>query len=201
MPPPAFRLPFSSLDCLSRLAIAIPDSSYPGKKPLGPARQKFTAQEDERLRNLVAKLGENNWTDIALELGTRSPRQCRERFKNYLSPNLKNEPWTDAEDRLLADKFSIFGAKWSVIVSYFPTRSEVNLKNRWTQLSNRGFWELDIDRERRQLIMALDSVIAGAAAQASAPVQDREPSGSEFSFGAMEWSDDGHPPCDFFDSF
>jgi hypothetical protein len=52
----------------------------------------------------------------------------------------------------------------TTIVCYFPTRSEVNLKNRWTMLSNRDWWELDIHREKRQLVITLDNVIAGAAA-------------------------------------
>jgi hypothetical protein len=143
----------------------------------------------------VAKHGENHWTDVSLELGTRSARQCRERFRNYLSPNLKNEPWTDAEDQVLAEKFGIFGPKWSVIVGFFPTRSEVNLKNRWTQLSNRAGWELDLEREKKQLIRALDSVIGAAAMEPIERMCAGEARPREFTFGSGEWGDDGH----FFD--
>jgi hypothetical protein len=130
-------------------------------KPKGPPRQKFSVQEDEQLRALVNELGIDSWTEVASRLGTRSARQCRERFKNYLSPNLRNGQWSEEEDRLLAEKFNEFGAKWSIIVGFFPSRSEVNLKNRWTQLQNHSTH--DLEQEKRKVIHDLDSVISGMA--------------------------------------
>jgi hypothetical protein len=81
-----------------------------------------------------------------------------------LSPNLRNGQWTEEEDRLLREKFQEFGAKWSLIVAFFPSRSEVNLKNRWTQLSNRGIREQDMVQEKLKVIQGLDSVISGVKA-------------------------------------
>jgi hypothetical protein len=78
-----------------------------------------------------------------------------------LSPNRRNGQWTEEEDQLLSDKFVEFGAKWSVIVSFCPSRSEVNLKNRWTQRTNRG--ARDIGQEKQRVIRQLDCVIAGTA--------------------------------------
>lgn len=143
MPPPAF---FSGLDQMGfapLLCLGMPRQA----KPKGPPRQKFSVREDEQLRELVEELGQN-WPEVAQRLGTRSARQCRERFRNYLSPNLRNGLWSDDEDRLLHAKVAEFGAKWSVIVSFFPSRSEVNLKNRWTQLSH---------REAREVVQAPDA--------------------------------------------
>jgi hypothetical protein len=152
-------------------------------------RQKFSTEEDDALRGLVARLGDNNWTQVSLELGTRSARQCRERFRNYLSPNLKTEPWTDAEDQLLVDKVTTLGPKWAIIVGSFPTRSKVSLKNRWAQLSTRPFYvcELDIEQARHEVIRALDGVIARAAGREAHP--EHQP--RQFSFAPIEWSDDG----------
>jgi hypothetical protein len=201
MPPPAFRPAFTSIDALSCFMMGIPDSCASSKKPAGPCRLKFTEDEDIRLRALVSELGEANWSDISRQLGTRSARQCRERFKNYLSPNLKNEPWTDAEDKLLTEKFKDLGPKWSMMVSFFPTRSEVNLKNRWTQLSNRSYWEVDVEREKRHLIQALDHVIAGAAviAPPDAPLPPSESSPGSFGFESIDWDECGRSQIDFFD--
>jgi hypothetical protein len=128
-------------------------------KKKGPARQKFIQREDDQLRELVAELGENNWADVAARLGTRSARQCRERYRNYLSPNLLNGQWTEAEDTLLIEKHSEFGAKWSTIVSFFPTRSEVNIKNRWTQLSSKSNRDHDLEQEKFQVIKNFETVI------------------------------------------
>jgi hypothetical protein len=161
MPPPPTFFAFPALDPLGASPFIYP--SLPAK-PKGTPRQKFSVHEDDRLRALVGELGIGNWPEVASRLGTRSARQCRERFKNYLSPNLRNGQWSEEEDRLLGEKFSEFGAKWSVIVNFFPSRSEVNLKNRWTQLQNRGAH--DLEQERRQVVQDLDSLAPGGATPA-----------------------------------
>jgi hypothetical protein len=138
----------------------------PGQaKRLKHPRRKFSASEDEQLRNLVAKFGDHNWTKVSLRLKTRSARQCRERFMNYLCPALKNDAWTEEEDNLLTEKFQLFGGKWSLLITFFPGRSEVNVKKRWTLLANRihsdkrGLSDAEIFKERMQVIQALDDVI------------------------------------------
>jgi hypothetical protein len=157
------------------------ESSKPEKS--GPLRQKFTPEEDQQLRELVALIGENNWTEVAARLGTRSSRQCRERFRNYLSPQLRNEPWTPDEDALLRDKYEVFGAKWSSIVAFFPTRSEVNLKNRWAQITHKARIESDL-HEKRELISGLDGVIAGNPPKSSG-------TDGESPITNLEWTSDG----------
>jgi hypothetical protein len=131
MGPPPFRLPYSSMEAL-RSSMNNDPSHQSGR--IVQWRHKFSPAEDQRLQELVAQFGQKNWTAVAAQLGTRSPRQCRERFKNYLSPSLRNEPWTAEQDQLLGDKVRVFGARWSSIIAFFPTRSEVNLKNRWSQI-------------------------------------------------------------------
>jgi hypothetical protein len=154
-------------------------------KPKGPPRQKFSVQEDEQLRDLVTELGTNNWAEVSARLGTRSARQCRERFRNYLSPNLRNGQWTEEEDQLLREKFQEFGAKWSLIVAFFPSRSEVNLKNRWTQLLNRGSKDHDIEQEKMKVIQGLNSVIskkAGAVETDGVRTEESEGDGIDWDF-------------------
>jgi hypothetical protein len=163
-------------------------------KPKGPPRQKFSVQEDDQLRDLVSELGINNWAEVSARLGTRSARQCRERFKNYLSPNLRNGQWTEEEDQLLREKYLEFGAKWSLIVAFFPSRSEVNLKNRWTQLTNRGIRDHDAEQEKLKVIKGLDNVIAGTAG--SPALMGEGTDGSES--GALDWDfQDGGQGFDF----
>ena len=53
-------------------------------------RHKFTKAEDDLLKQLVLKYGETNWMAVAAQMKTRTPRQCRERYKNYLSDKIKN---------------------------------------------------------------------------------------------------------------
>ena len=92
-------------------------------------RNRFTHEEDEKLRQLVAYRDPPNWNEIAKYMRNRTPRQCRERYNNYLRPELVNGPWTKEEDDLLNDLFSKYGPKWSYIAQHFKSRSAVNVKN------------------------------------------------------------------------
>jgi hypothetical protein len=92
---------------------------------------KFTVEEDEKLKMLVLTHGTNSWAFIARLMGTRNHRQCRERWKNYLNPALRTDPWTLEEDQLLVDRYAAFGAKWNKIAKSFANRSDNSIRNRW----------------------------------------------------------------------
>ena len=92
---------------------------------------KFTAEEDEKLKMLVLSHGTSSWAFIARLMGTRNHRQCRERWKNYINPALRNDPWTFEEDQLLVDKYAEFGPRWNRIAKFFTNRSDNSIRNRW----------------------------------------------------------------------
>ena len=98
------------------------------------SKSKFTSEEDRQILDLVSKFGSENWALIASKIKGRSTRQCRERYMNYLCPSVNNSPWTDAEDKLLAEKYTLFGPHWKVIADFFPNRTDINVKNRWLRL-------------------------------------------------------------------
>ena len=61
-------------------------------------KRTWYLEEDARLLALVQLFGVGQWTVIALELGGgRNSKQCRERWHNHLSPEVKKEPWTPEE--------------------------------------------------------------------------------------------------------
>ena len=101
-------------------------------------RKMFTPQEDALIVVMVEKFGQKSWQLIAQSLTNRTPRQVRERFRNYLSPGLKNGPWSRKEDELLKKLYSEYGPKWSKISSFFESRSDVNIKNRWSSIAKLG---------------------------------------------------------------
>jgi hypothetical protein len=124
-------------------------------------RHRFTPLEDQRLRDLVSEHGQTDWGKISSLLGTRCARQCRERYRNYLDPTLRQEPWTGDEDQLLFEKFAEFGPKWALIQQFFDGRSEANVKNRWAQLMAKGNAGNSIAEEKKALVQELDGIIAG----------------------------------------
>jgi hypothetical protein len=101
-------------------------------------KAKFTKEEDVLLRKLVFQFGEDVWPQVAQHMRNRNSRQCKERWNNYLSPNISTEPWTPDEDSLLQQKIRELGQKWVQIATFFPARTDVNVKNRFNLLSRRS---------------------------------------------------------------
>lgn len=97
-------------------------------------RSQFSAQEDEKLTNLVKLYGDDNWDDISNLMKNRNVRQCKERWFNYLAPNVKNCPWTPEEDALLEKLYSEYGSKWVKISQMIDGRTDTNVKNRYCLL-------------------------------------------------------------------
>jgi hypothetical protein len=98
---------------------------------------KFSPEEDALLIDLVTEHGTNDWATISVLIGNRNARQCRERFRNYLDPNLSNTQWTVDEDRLLEDKVKELGTRWNKIAAFFRNRSDMALRNRWQMIERR----------------------------------------------------------------
>ena len=109
------------------------------KKEKAP-RKMFTPQEDALIVMLVDKYGQKDWKLIAQSLPNRTTRQVRERFRNYLTPGLTNGPWSRQEDELLKNLYAQYGPKWSKISTFFKSRSDVNIKNRWTSISKVNYY-------------------------------------------------------------
>jgi hypothetical protein len=101
------------------------------------SRHKFTPEEDEILRNLVVQFGKSDWTAIAQHFQNRTPRQCRDRWKHYISPEVVTGNWTEADEQLLLDKVAEIGPKWSTITQLFPGRTDIGVKNHYISLTGR----------------------------------------------------------------
>lgn len=137
------------------------------------SKRKFSQEEDEKLAFIVSRYGESNWKRIAEQMGTRNCRQCRERWKNYLCPNVCKEPWTQEEDELLQKKYKELGSQWSVIAKFFPSRTDVNIKNRWVALTNHTVQEKRVRRKGH-------STTANISVSAN-PISSESPKTDEFS--------------------
>jgi hypothetical protein len=100
-------------------------------------KTKFTDAEDAALTNLVRDLGTSDWQEIADHLPGRNPRQCRDRWVYYLSPEVGNGPWTVEEETLLLAKHNELGSSWKRIAPFFPGRTDINVKSRFLLIQRR----------------------------------------------------------------
>lgn len=131
-----------------------------GKKSAIGERMRFSEQEDDRIRELVAVYGVNNWIQVGKLMPTRNARQCRERYKNYLRPTLNRGEWTKEEDDKLLELWKMHGKQWNMVGRRFPNRSDDSIRNRLTFLKKQQMaMEVNIGREidrRRRVEEDLD---------------------------------------------
>ena len=64
----------------------------------------------------------------------RQGKQCRERWINFLSPDIKRDPWTPKEDLMLLEKQKQIGNQWAQIAKEIPGRTENQVKNRFNSM-------------------------------------------------------------------
>lgn len=91
----------------------------------------WTRLEDEIIVNFVRENGTKNWRKLCNLLPGRIGKQCRERWRNHLDPNINHSPWTPEEDQLIIKYHEQFGNKWVQISQMIPNRSDNAIKNRW----------------------------------------------------------------------
>jgi hypothetical protein len=82
-------------------------------------------------------MGIKDWDAIAARLPGRNARQCRERWTDYLSPNVRNSPWTSEEEALLTAKYAELGPTWTRISRCFHERTDINVRSHWQKMQRR----------------------------------------------------------------
>jgi hypothetical protein len=109
----------------------------------------FQPDEDQIITDYVHKHRARDWPGLCEILCDRSPKQCRERWLNHLSPEISIDPWTEEEDLIIFENYSKLGGKWSIISQWLPGRTDNAIKTRWnSSIAKR----IQTDRNGRRIL-------------------------------------------------
>lgn len=97
---------------------------------------KWTKKEDIKLKEFVQQYNKD-WSLISKVFISRSPKQVRDRFVNYLNPDLVKRDFTKEEDLIIFNCVKKLGKKWVLISKQLNGRSSYSIRNRYNMMIGR----------------------------------------------------------------
>uniref|UniRef100_A0A8C4RBG5 V-myb avian myeloblastosis viral oncogene homolog n=1 Tax=Eptatretus burgeri TaxID=7764 RepID=A0A8C4RBG5_EPTBU len=95
-------------------------------------KSRWSRDEDEKLKKLVAKHGRDNWKVISTFFTNRTDLHCLQRWQKVLNPELVKGPWTKEEDQKVVELVHKYGPKrWSLIAKHLKGRIGKQCRERW----------------------------------------------------------------------
>ncbi|CAD8098470.1 unnamed protein product [Paramecium primaurelia] len=109
-----------------------------------PVNKNWTSEEDQLLYKIMTKEPNIKWFEVQYEMFIQSQgfyfrkaKQYRERWNNYLNPQVNRGIWTELDDFNLLQLALLEGLRWSNISKKLKNRTENQVKNRFKSLINK----------------------------------------------------------------
>lgn len=100
----------------------------------GLVKGHWSYEEDSILERMVLQ-GCHSWSEVSAHIPGRTPKQCRERWRNHLDPSINKAPFSPEEDITIQQAYEQLGNRWTQIAELLPGRTEDAVKMRWKALN------------------------------------------------------------------
>eukprot|EP00183_Erythrolobus_madagascarensis_P007055 CAMPEP_0185843686 /NCGR_PEP_ID=MMETSP1354-20130828/105_1 /TAXON_ID=708628 /ORGANISM="Erythrolobus madagascarensis, Strain CCMP3276" /LENGTH=231 /DNA_ID=CAMNT_0028543217 /DNA_START=95 /DNA_END=790 /DNA_ORIENTATION=+ len=103
----------------------------------GGSRVRWSREEDELLKNLVASHGARKWNSLAAHFPRRNAAQLRARWAHRLSDQKSARPFTETEDAWILEGVTRYGTAWRLTAREMDHRLPHDVQNRYKTLMKR----------------------------------------------------------------
>ncbi|KAG6471723.1 hypothetical protein ZIOFF_069169 [Zingiber officinale] len=113
----------------------------------------WSPEEDKQLKEYIEKHGNGgNWISLPRKAGLkRCGKSCRLRWLNYLRPNIKHGSFSDTEDMIITNLYTIIGSR-SLSCYYLNHVTDNEIKNYWNTNLKKKFSGIQITPTKRRIM-------------------------------------------------
>lgn len=133
------RIGFKRINTNTSIIGPSPVSKTKSSKKIYVKRNKniWEENEDIKLLELIKIYGPSHWSIIAEKLPGRQGKQCRERWRNHLCPDINKQEWIETEEWRLYLLHQLLGNSWATLSKLLDNRTDNCIKNHWNSIMKR----------------------------------------------------------------
>lgn len=109
-------------------------------------RNDWNYDEETKLLSFIEKYGTLSWKKCSKYVGTRTKKQCKEKWNTSINPKIKKGFWSRQEQLLIFNMMKNGKLSWIKIQKKMPHRTNVTIRNfvfnSFKKIKNSKFFDL-----------------------------------------------------------